>query len=133
MPPKIMDKYQKMLYAEHKQIPEFASNWDEFVEMWDDALYCEHDKLSIYYSVLLGTLRKVNAISEQVEHEPILLEMALVNFLSVWLKWGTGSTVRPGQFSRGLTIARAQGRRRARASAWIRGRAAIQKLTSSAR
>ena len=45
--------------------------------MWDDATYGDHDKLSIYYSVLLVTLRKVNAISEQVEHEPILLEMAL--------------------------------------------------------
>jgi len=103
MPPKIMDKYQKMLYAEHKQIPEFASAFEEFVEMWDDASYCEHDKLSIYYSVLLGTLRKVNAISEQVEHEPILMEMALVKFLSVWLKWGTASATPPGKFSRGPT------------------------------
>jgi hypothetical protein len=98
-----MDKYQKMLYAEHKQIPEFASSCDEFVGMWDDASYGNHDKLSMYYSVLLGTLRKVNAISEQVEHEPILLEMALVKFLSVWLEWGTGSAVRPGKFSRGPT------------------------------
>jgi hypothetical protein len=103
MPPKLMDKYQKMLYAEHIQIPEFASSCDEFVEMWDDASYGDHDKLSIYYSVLLVTLRKVNAILEQVEHEPILLEMALVRFLSVWLEWGTGSAVLPGKFSRGPT------------------------------
>jgi hypothetical protein len=96
-----MDKYQKMLYDEHKSVPAFASNWNEFVERWDDASYCEFDKLNIYYAVLLGTLRKVNAISEQVEHGPILLKMALVTFLSVWLKWGTGDAVEPGKFERG--------------------------------
>jgi hypothetical protein len=30
-----------------------------------------------------------------------LLEMALVTFLSVWLKWGTGDAVEPGKFERG--------------------------------
>ena len=59
MPPKPMDKYRKMLYAEHIQIPEFASSFDEFEEMWDDATHSDHDKLSIYYSVLLVALRKV--------------------------------------------------------------------------
>ena len=92
-----------MLYAEHVQIPEFASSFDEFEEMWDDATYSDHDKLSIYYSVLLVALRKVNAISEQVEHEPIQLEMALVKFLSVWLEWGTDDAIEPGKFARGPT------------------------------
>ena len=102
MPPKpVTDKFRLMLYDEHIQIPGFASSFGEFEEMWDDATYSDHDKLSIYYSVLLVALRKVNAISEQVEHEPILLEMALVKFLSVWLEWGTASATPPGKFSRG--------------------------------
>ena len=100
-PARRRDKYEQMLYAEHLQIPAFASSWNEFVAMWDDVSYGDFDKLSIYYSVLLGTLRKVNAISEQVEHGPILLEMALVKFLSVWLKWGTDDRVEPGKFARG--------------------------------
>ena len=69
--------------------------------MWDDGTYSDSDKLSIYYAVLLQTLRKVNAISEQMEHGPILLEMALVKFLSVWLKWGTDDREAPGKFARG--------------------------------
>ena len=85
-PARRRDKYEQMMYGEHLQIPEFASGWEEFAAMWDDGTYSDSDKLSIYYAVLLGTLRKVNAISEQVEHGPILLEMALVTFLSVWLK-----------------------------------------------
>jgi hypothetical protein len=100
-PARRRDKYEQMLYVEHQKIPEFASKWDEFAEMWDDGTYSESDKLSIYYAVLLQTLRKVNAISEQMEHGPILLEMALVKFLSVWLKWGTEDREEPGKFNRG--------------------------------
>ena len=100
-PARRRDKYEQMLYVEHLKIPEFASVWGEFEAMWDDGTYSDSDKLSIYYAVLLQTLRKVNAISEQMEHGTILLEMALVKFLSVWLKWGTDDRVEPGKFARG--------------------------------
>jgi hypothetical protein len=40
-------------------------------------------------------------MSDRNKHGPILLEMALVTFLSVWLKWGTGDAVEPGKFGRG--------------------------------
>ena len=100
-PARRRDKYEQLLYGEHLTIPEFASAYEEFAAMWDDGTYSDADKLSIYYAVLLQTLRKVNAISEQMEHGPILLEMALVKFLSVWLKWGTDDRKAPGQFDRG--------------------------------
>ena len=100
-PARRRDKYEQMLYGEHLKIPEFASGWEEFAAMWDDGTYSDSDKLSIYYAVILQTLRKVNAISEQMEHGTILLEMALVKFLSVWLKWGTDDRKAPGQFARG--------------------------------
>ena len=100
-PARRRDKYEQLLYGEHLNIPEFASAYEEFAAMWDDGTYSDADKLSIYYAVLLQTLRKVNAISEQMEHGPILLEMALVKFLSVWLKWGTADRVPSDKFNRG--------------------------------
>jgi hypothetical protein len=77
MPPKpVTDKFRWMLYHENKDIPGFASSIADFVEMWDDENYSAFDKRSIYESVLLVVLRKVNAISDQEPLEPVMLEIA---------------------------------------------------------
>jgi hypothetical protein len=84
MPPKpVTDKFRLILYHENKDIPGFATSIADFVEMWDDANYSAHDKRSIYESVRLVVLRKVNAISDQEPLEPVMLEMALVKFLNM--------------------------------------------------
>jgi hypothetical protein len=77
-----------MLFHANKDIPGFATSIADSVEMWDDADYSAFDKRSIYESVLLVVLRKVSSISDQEQLEPVMLEMALVKFLEIWLKWG---------------------------------------------
>ena len=86
-----------MLYYDNEQIPDFATAFSEFEEMWDGADYSDADKRSIYESVLLVVLRKACSISDQEQLEPVLLEMALVKFLEIWLQWGTSSATKPGQ------------------------------------
>ena len=83
-----------MLYHENKDIPGFATIIADFAEMWDDANCSAFDKRSIYESMLLVVLRKVNAISDQEPLELVMLEMALVKFLNIWLQWGT-ATAKP--------------------------------------
>ena len=90
-----------MMYHENKDIPAFASSIADFVEMWDGVDYSGHDKRSIYESVLLVVLRKVCAISDQEQLEPVMLEMALVKFLEIWLQWGTVTATKPALMSRG--------------------------------
>jgi hypothetical protein len=51
--------------------------------------------------VLLVVLRKVCAISDQEQLEPVMLEMALVKFLEIWLQWGTATATKPGLLDRG--------------------------------
>ena len=101
MPPKITDKYRLMLFHANKEIPGFATSIADFAEMWDDADYSAFDKRSIYESVLLVVLRKVSSISDQEQLEPVMLEMAIVKFLETWLKWGTATATKPGEFEPG--------------------------------
>ena len=55
MPPKqVTDQFRLMLYYDNEQIPDFATAFSEFEEMWDGADYSDADKRSIYESVLLA-------------------------------------------------------------------------------
>jgi hypothetical protein len=96
MPPKpVTDKFRLKLYHENKDIPHFALLHAEFVAMWDGTDYSASDKRSIYESVLLVVLRNVSSLSDQETLEPVLLEMALVKFLAIWLKWGIAEATTP--------------------------------------
>ena len=99
--PEITDKYRLNLLYTNKDIPPFAQSITEFVAMWDRADYSPSDKRSIYESVILVLLRKVSSISDQEQLEPVMLEMALVKFLEIWLKWGTATAKTIGIFHRG--------------------------------
>ena len=72
MPPKAIptDKFRLMLYYKNDEIPEFASDLEEFAAMWDGEDYSLADQRSIYEFVLLVVLRKVCAISDQEQLEP---------------------------------------------------------------
>jgi hypothetical protein len=49
----------------------------------------------------LVVLRKICAISDQEQLEPVMLEMALVKFLEIWLQWGESTATKPTLMSRG--------------------------------
>jgi hypothetical protein len=89
MPPKpaVTDKFRQKLYHQNTSVPPFATKHTQCVHKWDGAGYSEADKRSIYESVILAVLRKVWAIYEQEQLEPVMLEMALVEFLEIWLHW----------------------------------------------
>jgi hypothetical protein len=99
------DPFWKQLLWRKTEVPGWAKKFKEFKGMWNGTSYTKYDKMSIYVAVMVALSRWVQQICPQ-NLSPIELEMALGQFLSSWLQWGTAQADSPELMSLETSVGR---------------------------
>ena len=99
------DPFWKQLLWRKIEVPGWAKKFREFKGMWNGTSYTKYDKMSIYVAVMVALSRRVQQICPQ-NLSPIELEMALGQFLSSWLQWGTAQADSPELMSLETSVGR---------------------------